>query len=134
MCTNYAKQNAEMNKITNAHYFTGRADDLTGNLCKMAKGDNIVVLCDPPRAGLNEKAIIHLRNNAKVKKILYMSINPIASSKVYKNFTMQPGGKMCGEPFLPTKAVAIDMTPHTKVIHFVTIWERCSSVKNRKAD
>nr|CAH7716369.1 unnamed protein product [Callosobruchus chinensis] len=121
MCTNFATQNAELNKVKNARYYTGRADDLTGMLCQKAEGDDVVVLCDPPRSGLTQ-----LRNSKKVRKILYASINPKAGIKVYKSLTMAPSGKMNGEPFLPTKAVVIDMTPHTKVVHLITIWERCS--------
>nr|CAI5845891.1 unnamed protein product [Callosobruchus analis] len=127
MCTNFAKQNAARNGIKNAQFFTGRADDLTGTLCHKAQGDDVVVVCDPPKAGLNERAIIQLRNSNKVRKLLYVSINPKAGLKVYKSLTREQSDKTFGEPFLPTKAVAIDMIPHTRVLHLITVWERCSS-------
>ncbi|CAH1985719.1 unnamed protein product [Acanthoscelides obtectus] len=131
MCTQYAIENAGKNKIKNASFYTGKAQDLAGQMYNKALGDDVVVVCDPPRSGLHEKAIFHIRNSPKIKKILYVSINPKSGLNVYKNLAKAQSKKVHGDPFVPTKAVPLDMNPHTNVTHIISLWERWSIVKNR---
>lgn len=74
-----AKKNAEINGITNAHFFCGDASD-TGGLLAKAKatlGDFTpdVVVIDPPRKGTTVELMDYL-SNIGANKIVYVSCGP----------------------------------------------------------
>ena len=75
-----AKENAEMNGITNAHFFTGDAKN-TENLLKNAEAqlgraiDPDIVILDPPRAGCDEELVRFVARLAP-KRVVYISCNP----------------------------------------------------------
>lgn len=47
-----AKENAAINEIKNAEFFTGKAEEILGSVCFKAKNKDVVAIVDPPRAGL----------------------------------------------------------------------------------
>ncbi|AYF92996.1 23S rRNA (uracil(1939)-C(5))-methyltransferase RlmD [Apilactobacillus bombintestini] len=69
-----ANQNAIHNKIRNAHYEVGKAEDLLPEwLAEGFKPDAIIV--DPPRTGLDDKLIEAILKSAP-DKFVYVSCNP----------------------------------------------------------
>lgn len=49
-----AIKNAEINNIINADFFTGKAEEILGNICFKATNPEIIAIVDPPRAGLRK--------------------------------------------------------------------------------
>lgn len=146
-----AKVNSTENGIKNATFAAGNADDLIFSMVKQAaltKEDQVVAIVDPPRAGLQTKAIQQLRNARNIKRLVYISCSP---SQVIKNFvdlckncskTMR-GGKqsiilsrrlihksfltLFLDPFVPKVAVAVDLFPNTPHCELVVLFEREST-------
>ncbi|GFR50158.1 hypothetical protein Agub_g12323 [Astrephomene gubernaculifera] len=93
-----ARVNAALNGITNATFVTGKAEDaLPGILAtyvdNAGKGathgssaaaasttsapyDNVVAVCDPPRAGLHRSVIRALLGCEKIRRLVFVSCNP----------------------------------------------------------
>jgi len=104
-----AKKNAKKHGVGNAHYFTGKAEELMPKWVKEGWQPDVVVV-DPPRTGCDSK---FLETILKVnpKKFVYVSCNPstlakdlqVLSSK-YKVEYLQP----------------VDMFPQTAHVESVT--------------
>lgn len=108
-----AKFNAEENGIVNAEFKAGNADDLIYTMVKQAPiGDDesIIAIVDPPRAGLNTKSIIQLRNSKKIKKLVYVSCSPAQCVKNYVDLCKNPSKMLKGDPFAPKLAAIVGMS------------------------
>ena len=122
-----AKVNAENNGIKNAEFKAGNADDLIYSMLKQAPivpGEDVVAIVDPPRAGLQQKSIIQLRNSTKIKRLVYISCSP---SQVIKNFVdlcKNSTKTMKGEKFIPKVAVPVDLFPNTPHCELAVLFER----------
>ncbi|KAK6625257.1 hypothetical protein RUM43_005551 [Polyplax serrata] len=99
-----ARVNADLNGVKNAEFFVGKAEDVLSSVAYKAKNEEIVAIVDPPRAGLpcdHRKAVKNFVDLGR------------ATSKIYK-----------GEPFLPVKAIPVDLFPHTPHCELITYFER----------
>lgn len=126
-----AKVNAEANGITNAHFTAGNADDLIFSCVKQAnveEGENVIAIVDPPRAGLQTKSIIQLRNSQKIKRLVYISCSPLQVLKNFVDLSKNCSKTMKGEPFIPKIAVPVDMFPHTPHCELIVLFERAEEV------
>ncbi|MBF0386787.1 MAG: class I SAM-dependent RNA methyltransferase [Candidatus Omnitrophica bacterium] len=71
-----ADYNVKSNSIENVATLEGRVENvLPGLLDQLDCADNIVIV-DPPRAGLTEKAVANIIGLTKVRHLLYLSCNP----------------------------------------------------------
>ena len=76
---NNAKENALINNLKKYEYYLG---DVSNVILKIK--DNIdVIICDPPRSGLNKKTIESILN-INPKQIIYVSCDPITLSRDLK--------------------------------------------------
>lgn len=74
-----AKENIKLNGVSNVTIHAGDVGDVLEDLSKKEEERPSVVMVDPPRAGLDPKALAHLiRLNAP--KILYISCNPLTQA------------------------------------------------------
>ncbi len=89
-----AKQNAELNQITNVDFYTDKVEKYLQTINIVAD----IVLLDPPRKGCNPQAIETLLN-LQPSKIVYLSCNPatlardlklLCSSGIYQPQLIQP--------------------------------------------
>ncbi|PKR84896.1 23S rRNA (uracil(1939)-C(5))-methyltransferase RlmD [Heyndrickxia camelliae] len=104
-----AKKNAKKHGVENAHYFTGKAEELMPKWVKEGWQPDVVVV-DPPRTGCDSKFLETILK-VKPKKFVYVSCNPstlakdlqVLSSK-YKVEYLQP----------------VDMFPQTAHVESVT--------------
>ncbi|CAG9856575.1 unnamed protein product [Phyllotreta striolata] len=119
-----AKENAKLNQITNADFVAGKAEDTLGNVCFKSTGENIIAVLDPPRAGIHKKGVCQIRKISKINKVVYVSCNPSAALENFIDFGRQESKKINGDALVPTKAVAVDMFPHTKHCELVICFER----------
>jgi 23S rRNA (uracil1939-C5)-methyltransferase len=110
-----ALENAELNGITNAAFFAGETADALAELRDRA-GDPDVVVVDPPRAGLSNKAVRRL-GRLEAPKIVYVSCNPTTLSGNVKEFAANWGYRL--ERLRP-----VDMFPHTPHVESVALLTR----------
>ncbi|ENN76561.1 hypothetical protein D910_08348, partial [Dendroctonus ponderosae] len=108
-----AKENTIINNITNSDFFVGKAEDILGSVCYNSKFEDVFAVVDPPRAGLHQKAVQQLRKIKKINRLIYISCNPKMASKNFVDLGRRETKYLQGECFVPVKAVAVDLFPHT---------------------
>ncbi|CAH0398240.1 unnamed protein product [Chilo suppressalis] len=119
-----AKANAEFNGIENCEFFTGKAEDILPSVLARAGGDDLIAIVDPPRAGLHMRAVTQLRNTKKVKRLVYISCSPSSAVKNFVDLSRASSKTLRGAPFLPVRAVPVDMFPHTRHVELAILFER----------
>ncbi|CAG4971306.1 unnamed protein product [Colias eurytheme] len=119
-----AKANAKLNNIENCNFYSGKAEYTLPAVLARAAGDDIIAIVDPPRAGLHMTAITTLRNNKRVKRLIYMSCSPASVTKNFVDLTRASSKTLHGAPFSPVCALPVDMFPHTKHVELIVLFER----------
>ncbi len=109
-----AIENAELNSIGNAAFFAGNVGEVLNELRERA-GDPGVVIVDPPRAGLAGKALRRL-GEIGAPRIVYVSCNPTTLAGDVKRLADDYGYRL-------TRAIPVDMFPHTPHVECVALLE-----------
>ena len=104
-----AKKNAEVNKISHAHFFAGDVIKICDDDFFAKHGRPDVVITDPPRAGMHEKLVNKLLEIA-APVIVYVSCNTA---------TMARDILLLSEKYAVEKVQPVDMFPHTHHIECV---------------
>ena len=104
-----AKENAALNKITHAAFFTGDVIDICSNDFFMLHGKPDVIITDPPRAGMHEKLVKKILDIA-APTVVYVSCNPATQARDLN---------LLDEKYCVTKVQPVDMFPHTHHIENV---------------
>lgn len=116
-----ARQNAALNRIENASFIVGKAEETLPELLRDINDDDVCAVVDPPRPGLHWKVLQALRNCARLSRLVYVSCNPESlADDVVKLTTPREGI----DPFVPVRAVAVDMFPHTLHCEMILLMER----------
>ena len=126
-----AKANAALNGVTNATWVCGDAQSvIRGVLEEHAdRYDEIVAVCDPPRAGLHKSVLRALRGCGKIRRIVYVACNPASLANDVAALCKpiwQPSSatNALAHAFRPVKAAAFDLFPHTPHVESVCCLER----------
>lgn len=98
-----AKKNALENKVDNAKFLCGAAEDVVPKLLENNEKPNVVIL-DPPRKGSDEVTLSAIVN-AQPEKIVYVSCNPATLARDVKYLTENG--------YTLNKVKGCDMFPHT---------------------
>lgn len=98
-----AKINAEINNITNTHFYAGDMKDVFNKELIDKYGFPDVVITDPPRAGMHQ-SVIDLLLEIKPRKIVYVSCNPSTQARDLS---------LMKDVYKLTKIQGVDMFPHT---------------------
>jgi 23S rRNA (uracil1939-C5)-methyltransferase len=110
-----AIDNATLNGIANAAFFAGDVarslDELHGR-----SGDPDVVVVDPPRAGLSNRAVRHIGKLAP-RRIVYVSCNPTTLAGNVKEFASEWSYRL-------ERVRPVDMFPHTPHVEAVALLTR----------
>ncbi|KAL9653992.1 hypothetical protein ABK040_014201 [Willaertia magna] len=126
---NDAINNAKLNNIENITFICGKAEDtIATNMSKYElNSPNVecIAVVDPPRSGLHKKVLHSILRSPTIERLIYVSCNPstLAENAVElcappsKNSDFKP-------PFVPVKAVAVDMFPHTEHREMICVFER----------
>jgi len=109
-----AKDNAELNDITNIEFFQGHVKEFLKALRPEQRRFDIVVI-DPPRAGLHPKALKRTIGLG-ADKILYISCNPATFARDARELT--------SAGYNVSKVKPVDMFPHTKHIELVALFSK----------
>jgi 23S rRNA (uracil1939-C5)-methyltransferase len=107
-----ALENAELNGITNAAFFAGETADSLAELSERAGRPDVVVV-DPPRAGLSNKAVRRL-GRLEAAKIVYVSCNPTTLAGNVKELAASWGYRL-------ERVRPVDMFPHTPHVESVAL-------------
>ncbi|XP_050437080.1 tRNA (uracil-5-)-methyltransferase homolog A-like [Adelges cooleyi] len=126
---NMAKFNATENGITNAQFFCGKAEEIMNRheFQNPENADDVVAVVDPPRAGLHNKAVLLLRRMKHLKRFVYLSCNPKAALQNFLTLAMAESKTKQGAPFVPVKAIPVDMFPQTPHCELIVYFERYNS-------
>jgi 23S rRNA (uracil1939-C5)-methyltransferase len=114
-----ALENAELNGIANAAFFAGDTADSLAELRDRA-GDPDVVVVDPPRAGLSNKALRRL-GRLEAPRIVYVSCNPTTLAGNVKELAASWGYEL-------ERVRPVDMFPHTPHVESVSLLTRSRSL------
>ena len=104
-----AKENIKLNHINNVSFICG---DVTKEITKI-KEDIDVIFVDPPRKGIDRKAIAIMKK-INPKKIIYISCNPV---------TMARDLSYLNDLYEIKKVVPVDMFPNTSHVECITLLE-----------
>ena len=110
---NAARETAVENKIDNVEFINGKVEKVLPELLKKEKAEAIIF--DPPRRGIDEKALRSVVKN-KIKKIVYISCNPATFARDTK-FLIENGYRL-------EKVSAVDMFPQTNHVEVVGVLEK----------
>jgi len=125
-----AKKNASLNGVENVEFLCGKAEDLLPNILKqnLRDADSLYAVVDPPRAGLHKRVLQAIRKCEAIKQFIYVSCNPNLAKANILDLARAPTKKgFSGDPFLPKKAVPIDLFPQTQHCELVILFERITS-------
>ena len=109
-----ALENADLNGISNAAFFAGETADALAELRERA-GEPDVVIVDPPRAGLSNKAVRRI-GRLEAPKIVYVSCNPTTLAGNVKELAASWG-------YTLERVRPVDMfplTPHVESVSLLT--------------
>ena len=108
-----AKQNAELNGITNAYFEAGKAEEVIPAWYKQGIRPDVIVV-DPPRKGCDE-ALLETILKMKPKKVVYVSCNPGTLARDLR--ILEDGG------YKTREVQPVDMFPQTVHVEAVAVLE-----------
>lgn len=108
-----AEENMRLNGIDNAIFYAGDVKQVLTPEFAERHGRPDVVITDPPRAGMHEKAVRFLLDLA-APRIVYVSCNPATQARDLQ---------MLSEKYAVLKVQPVDMFPHTHHIENVALLE-----------
>lgn len=98
-----AKENATLNDIAHAHFFTGDVIEVCNDDFFATHGKPDVIITDPPRAGMHEKLVQKILD-MEAPVVVYVSCNPATQARDLN---------LLGQKYNVTKVQPVDMFPHT---------------------
>lgn len=120
-----AQVNASRNGITNSIFIAGRVEDkIREALSYVPPSHDCVAILDPPRAGVHSSVIIALRSVKQINRVVYVACEP---KNLHRNALAlcRPKSKgYSGNPFKPTRAMGVDLFPHTPCAELAVQFER----------
>lgn len=106
-----AEENMRLNNIQNATFYAGDVKNVLSPEFAARHGRPDVLITDPPRAGMHEKAVRFLLELA-APRIVYVSCNPSTQARDLQ---------LLSEKYAVLKSQAVDMFPHTHHIENVVL-------------
>lgn len=100
---NDARENAEMNGLASAEFYTGDVVEICNDEFFAAHGRPDVIITDPPRAGMHEKLVNKILE-MEAPLIVYVSCNPATQARDLN---------WLDEKYEVTRVQPVDMFPHT---------------------
>jgi 23S rRNA (uracil1939-C5)-methyltransferase len=104
-----ARQNAKLNGLGSAEFFTGDVSEICNDDFFAAHGRPDVIITDPPRAGMHEKLVKKILD-MEAATVVYVSCNPATQARDLN---------LLGEKYAVTELQPVDMFPHTHHIEAV---------------
>ncbi|KAL0079720.1 S-adenosyl-L-methionine-dependent methyltransferase [Phycomyces blakesleeanus] len=118
-----AKANAERNNITNVEYFASKVEDRI-DIVTNATNEEVVAILDPPRNGVHASVIRAVRESSKINKVIFISCDAKQAMANFTALCRPQSNRFKGVPFKPTKAISIDLFPHSDHSELMIEFER----------
>ncbi|MDX1910947.1 MAG: 23S rRNA (uracil(1939)-C(5))-methyltransferase RlmD [Saprospiraceae bacterium] len=112
-----AEENMRLNQINNATFYAGDVKSVLSPEFVQKHGRPDVLITDPPRAGMHEKAV-HFLLELAAPRIVYVSCNPATQARDLQ---------WLSEKYRVLKVRPVDMFPHTHHIENVALLELVSA-------
>ena len=109
-----ARENAAMNNIQEAEFYTGDVIDVCNDEFFAQHGRPDVIITDPPRAGMHEKLVQKILE-ISAPLVVYVSCNPATQARDLA---------LLDQKYTVTKVQPVDMFPHTHHIENVVQLKR----------
>jgi 23S rRNA (uracil1939-C5)-methyltransferase len=106
---NDARENAQLNNISKATFYTGDVIDVCTDEFFAAHGRPDVIISDPPRAGMHEKLVRKIVD-MEAPTVVYVSCNPATQARDLNGLD---------EKYEVVRVQPVDMFPHTHHIENV---------------
>jgi tRNA (uracil-5-)-methyltransferase len=91
----------------------------------------VIAVLDPPRSGVHSSVIRAVRESQQIEKVIFISCDPKQAMQNFIGLCRPTSNRFKGMPFKPTRAVSIDLFPHTDhcemMIEFVRLKEEDNS-------
>ncbi|KAK3576133.1 hypothetical protein CHS0354_043100 [Potamilus streckersoni] len=129
-----AKYNAVLNGITNLTYHCAKAEEAIPQIMKTIKSSEVIAVVDPPRAGLHPNVIRAIRRSPFVNRLVYVACNANAALTNFLDLMRPVSKRLKGNPFVPVKALPVDLFPHTKHCELLVLFEREASDNQAGSD
>lgn len=110
-----ARENAALNGIGHAEFYTGDVTEVCNDSFFAAHGKPDIIITDPPRAGMHE-ALVRKILEIGAPRVVYVSCNPATQARDLN---------LLGEKYTVARVRPVDMFPHTHHIENVVQLERC---------
>ncbi len=108
-----ARNNSEINGISNTTFFAGDMKDLLTEEFISQQGKPEVIITDPPRAGMHADVVKQLLS-IETPRIVYISCNPATQARDIE---------LLSEKYKLIRARPVDMFPHTHHVENVALLE-----------
>ena len=109
-----ARENAKLNEINHAAFFSGDVIEVCNDAFFDRHGRPDVIITDPPRAGMHEKLVRKILE-MEAPTVVYVSCNPATQARDLA---------LLDEKYQVTKVQPVDMFPHTHHIENVVQLKR----------
>lgn len=107
-----AKENAELNGITNAEFILGRSEDEIPRLIQEEKITPNLLILDPPRKGCAVK-LLDAISQEKIEKIIYISCDPATLARDVKY--------LCASGYKIEQIQPVEMFPRTMHVECIVL-------------
>jgi 23S rRNA (uracil1939-C5)-methyltransferase len=119
--TAQGKLNAVLNGIDNVTFYTGKVEELIGQIKQESGVNPDIVILDPPRKGCDQAVIDYLRGNSTdgfmPDRLVYVSCNPATQARDLK--------LLCeGDLYRLTRIQPIDFFPQTSHVEAIAFLQR----------
>lgn len=106
-----AKDNAQLNHLTNLYFYAGDIKDLLVTAMFEKHGHPDVIITDPPRAGMHAD-VIETLNRSGAERIVYVSCNPATQARDIA---------LMNEYYRVEMVQPVDMFPHTHHVENIAL-------------
>ncbi|KAI8993664.1 S-adenosyl-L-methionine-dependent methyltransferase [Pilobolus umbonatus] len=107
-----AKANAALNGVTNATYYANKVEDKIDVITKEVN-EEVVAVLDPPRNGVHNNVIRAIREASLIDRVVYISCDAKQAAANFTALCRPPSNRFRGMPFKMSRAVSVDLFPHT---------------------
>lgn len=129
-----AKINAEVNGVNTpeckkATYYAAKVEDALShalNCLSFAEREDVVVIFDPPRAGMHPSVLKAVRGIPSIRRIVYISCDQNALLRDVPPLTKEPTNNFKGIPFGVVGGMGVDLFPHTPHVEMIAVLQRRS--------
>ncbi len=118
-----ARANTSLNRIGNAEFYHGRAEEIVPDLLQKGVRADVIVV-DPPRKGCDTE-LLKTISEAAPERIVYVSCNPATLARDLKILS--------ADSYVTVEVQPVDMFPHTSHVECVVLMSRVEKQKGLKS-